>query len=75
MTFDEWRESNKWCDPEKGRFIWDASAKAEREACAKVCETLPADDPTGPWFNDDMTMAAIDCANAIRARNTAEGGR
>lgn len=44
-------------------------AEEEREACAKVCGEMPSNDPEGPWFNDDMTLAAIACAKAIRMRS------
>ena len=42
---------------------------AEREACAKVCDDLPAPDYVSP---DDVTVwdvATLDCADAIRARS------
>ena len=41
----------------------------EREACAKVCDDLPAPDYVSP---DDVTVwdvATLDCADAIRARS------
>jgi len=47
------------------------SAAAEREACAKVCEDLPAPDI---YSNTDMSMwdvTCMDCADAIRARGQA----
>jgi hypothetical protein len=40
----------------------------EREACAKVCDDLPAPDV---YSNTDKSMwdvTCVDCANAIRAR-------
>ena len=46
----------------------DEAVKAEREACAKVCEELPAPDI---YDNTDKSMwdvTCIDCAEAIRAR-------
>jgi hypothetical protein len=43
-----------------------AAVLAERERCAKICEDLPSRDPKGPWFNDDMTAGANECAAAIR---------
>lgn len=30
MTFDKWLKSNRWCDEEQGRFIWEAATKATR---------------------------------------------
>ena len=46
-------------------------AAKEREACAQVCEDLPAPDI---YSNTDMSMwdvTCIDCATAIRARGQA----
>jgi hypothetical protein len=46
-------------------------AAKEREACAKVCEDLPAPDI---YSNTDMSMwdvTCIDCAESIRARGQA----
>lgn len=43
-------------------------AAREREACAKVCDELPAPDQ---YSNTDKSMwevTCIDCADAIRAR-------
>jgi hypothetical protein len=48
----------------------NAYVLAEREACAKVCEELPAPDI---YSNTDKSMwdvTCIDCATAIRARGT-----
>jgi hypothetical protein len=45
--------------------------KIEREACAQVCEDLPAPDI---YSNTDMSMwdvTCMDCAEAIRARGQA----
>jgi len=76
MTFDEWwtaiceelwrmdgRESADFA-----RAAWNAATKAERERCAELCDALPANDPKGAWFNDDMSAGARECAAAIRAR-------
>jgi hypothetical protein len=38
------------------------SAKAEREACAKVCEDLSLSQ------NSEWEVGTLDCADAIRAR-------
>ena len=38
------------------------SAKAEREACAKVCEDLSLSQ------NSEWQVGTLDCADAIRAR-------
>ena len=40
---------------------------AERARCAAICDDLPAKDPKGAWFNDDMSAGARECAAAIRA--------
>jgi hypothetical protein len=48
----------------------DLVAAHEREACAKVCDELPAPDI---YSNTDKSMwdvTCIDCATAIRARGT-----
>ena len=42
----------------------DAAVKAEREACAKLCEQLAED----PMMSSEID--AIYCAEAIRARST-----
>jgi hypothetical protein len=43
------------------------AVESERERCATICDDLPVKDPEGAWFNDDMSMAAYECAAAIRA--------
>ena len=43
------------------QIAWDKSAQAEREACAKVCDTLAVH----PEYSSDVTKLA---ALAIRAR-------
>jgi len=53
MNFDEWWARNRWCDRE---YVWEAATKAEREACAKICEV--ADKSTHP----------ADLADLIRSR-------
>jgi hypothetical protein len=56
--------------PDLERFFqaaYAAGAEAEREACAKVCETLP---PLGPY--KEVQIATLeDAATAIRARGQA----
>jgi hypothetical protein len=59
-----------WNDDESNRLEAFAKLVAahEREACAKVCEELPAPDI---YDNTDKSMwdvTCIDCAEAIRAR-------
>ena len=62
-----------WTELES-RWIEERIAEAilaEREACAKVCEDLPAPDT---YSNTDMSMwdvTCMDCADAIRARGQA----
>ena len=44
-------------------FAFEAGRKAEREECAKVCESLPSLWPTEKVIADE-------CAEAIKARRT-----
>ena len=44
------------------KWLTDAVAKAEREACAKVCESLFD-------LDDDSCDEAEKCASSIRSRN------
>ena len=48
-----------------------AAVLVEREACAKVCDAEAAQNAR--MFSDDssLSIAASECADAIRARNTA----
>jgi len=50
---------------------WQAAMKAEREACAKVCDDLPVP----PYVSDNdahiWDLTCVDCAAAIRARGQA----
>jgi enoyl reductase-like protein len=46
-------------------------AEAEREACAKVCESLPLEWPDQPTFAQTERATMMDCAAAIRARGQA----
>ena len=45
--------------------------KQEREACAKVCDELPAPDEYGITDKSIWDVTCIDCADAIRARGKA----
>jgi len=47
--------------------IYEAGVEAEREACAKVCETFDQREA----FNDEDMAVADACATAIRARGQA----
>lgn len=55
--------------------VWQAAAQAEREECAKICETYP--DWAGNWGLYENEAAAIqggkDCAAEIRLRANAVG--
>ena len=44
-------------------ILIDAAVKAEREACAKVCE-----ETTAAWTQHLYNEGCMDCAKAIRAR-------
>ena len=46
-------------------------AAAEREACAKVCEELPAPDIYSDTDKSMWDVTCMDCASAIRARGQA----
>jgi hypothetical protein len=70
MTFDEWLSRTIPLDPAQqmvAKCAWEAAIKAEREACAKVCEEIRH--PFG-WSaeTEDWTGATDNCAAAIRAR-------
>lgn len=62
---DRWHDIELFSADQMRAFATQAVLD-ERERCAKIVEGLPADDPTGPWFNDDMSSAALLCAAAIR---------
>jgi len=52
-------------------IAWNEAVKAEREACAKVCDELIAPDV---YSDTDISMwdvTCMDCAAAIRARGQA----
>ena len=68
MTFEEWivKEIPKsGAEYRMAKAAWDAATKAEREACAKVCDTT--------WNGDadtyEYTEACNECAEAIRMRS------
>jgi hypothetical protein len=68
------REKHKWdihsCSPTCNRYACVATREAvlaEREACAKVCETFDQREA----FNDEDMAVADACADAIRARGQA----
>ena len=49
------------------RTILDAAVLEEREACAKVCESVMPN-PVQNWADAQIVNALRDCAAAIRAR-------
>jgi len=54
--------------------LWEFAAlvaSAEREACAKVCESLPLEWPDQPTFAQTERATMMDCAAAIRLRGQA----
>ena len=71
--FNEWwnedllTEDNPYVDGTPAYWAWEgwcAGVKAEREACAKVCEDNATDLSEGDWDS-----ACINCADHIRARS------
>jgi len=67
---DEIHSCSPFCDRPMCVAVRDA-VQAEREACAKVCDDLPA---PGIYSDTDKSMwdvTCIDCADAIRARGQA----
>ena len=52
-------------------IAWNEALKAEREACAKVCDELPAPDEYSITDKSMWDVTCIDCADAIRARGQA----
>jgi hypothetical protein len=48
--------------------VWSAAVKAEREACAKVCDELVPDMSRTANDASVWDVATFDCAEAIRAR-------
>jgi hypothetical protein len=68
MTFDEWLSRTVPLDPAQqfvAKCAWEAATKAEREACAKVCDDIA--NATEP---DDFALDAVnEAAAAIRLRS------
>ena len=84
MTQDEIIEMWHKAWPDNGAFV-RASAKdleafaklvaaKEREACAQTCENLPIPDQYSDSEGSMWDVAAIECAEAIRARGNAVCG-
>ena len=77
MTQDEIIEMAKQVGLEQDGEMWfsntlEAFAKMvaakEREACAKVCEELPAPDIYNDTDQSMWDVTCMDCSTAIRAR-------
>ena len=51
-------------------LVEEAARADEREACAKVCEELPAPDEYSITDKSMWDITCMDCADAIRARGT-----
>jgi hypothetical protein len=49
----------------------DKAVAAEREACAKLCDELPAPDIYNDTDKSMWDVTCMDCATAIRARRQA----
>ena len=69
------REKYKWdvhsCGPTCKRYACVAmreAVEAEREACAMVCEDLPAPERMSLDSESFYECVTLDCADAIRAR-------
>jgi hypothetical protein len=50
------------------QMLIEEAVLAEREACAKVCDELPAPDEYSITDKSMWDVTCIDCADAIRAR-------
>lgn len=73
MTFEEWW-ANWSPEPVKDEYertlakrAWEAATKAEREACAKVCENMA----NGHTTTKASALMARECMAAIRMRSNA----
>ena len=56
------------------KLVEERTAAKEREACAKVCEELPAPDIYNDTDQSMWDVTCMDCSTAIRARAQADGG-
>ena len=75
MDFEEWYDNRIWGNEDFKEACWAAwedATKAEREACAKVCEAAQP-----PLEHFDVMRAAGNtarkCAKSIRMRSNACG--
>jgi hypothetical protein len=79
MTFDEWwyEQPPRFKAPiikSDAQNIWEAAIKAEREACAKVCDDAEASryewwDARADPADEGAARCAGELAQAIRARS------
>jgi hypothetical protein len=53
------------------KLVEERTAAKEREACAQTCENLPIPDQYSDSEGSMWDVAAIECAEAIRARGEA----
>ena len=80
MTYNEWWNNvasamQPLPDEDIEEFVrrmtalaWFNSENIEREACARVCDELPAPDIYSDTDKSMWDVTCIDCADAIRAR-------
>jgi hypothetical protein len=71
MKFDDWWATltpaeQKVIGRTNAKFVWLEACAAEREACAKICETLWNFPENGMATEEECYGAQ--CADAIRAR-------
>jgi hypothetical protein len=70
MTFDEWLSRTVPLDPAQqlvAKCAWEAATKAEREACAKVCEVAGV--ARIATLHDWTRIVGDELATAIRERS------
>ena len=68
---EAWSGGVEWLWGEAERFAtlaYEAGCKDENEACAELCEYLPADEFVDRSDATIWDVATLDCAAAIRAR-------
>ena len=66
-------EDNPYVDGTPAFWAWEgwrAGVKAEREACAKVCDDLPAPDSCSMVEESLWDVATLECGDAIRNRGS-----
>ncbi len=76
MTVDGWkkqRDAERDDEPIRLSEVWDAATKAEREACAKVCEVAGV--ARIATLHDWTRIVGDELAAAIRERSNAPGNK